>query len=155
MDSLKKIPAGVKVIKFPTDKDLTDTELALNYCKEKKIREVIILGALGRRLDHLSSNLMVTAKSQLKIKIIEGNQELQIIRKKVIIKGKKGDLVSLVPLLQDCEKVTTVGLKWRLQGETLKLGKGRGVSNVMLGKIASVSLAKGCLLAVKTFKERP
>jgi thiamine pyrophosphokinase len=149
MDSLKKIPKGIRVIKKP-DQEQTDTELALNYCRDNKINEVVILGALGRRLDHLSSNLMVMAKSQLKIKIIEGNQELQIIRKKAIIKGKKGDLVSLIPLLADCEKVTTIGLKWGLQGQTLKVGHGRGVSNVMLGKTATVSLKKGCLLMVKT-----
>ena len=150
MDSLKKIPAGVKVIKYPKDKDLTDTELALNYCEKKKIKEVIVVGFLGRRLDHMISNLMVMAKSKLKIKVIEGNQEPQIVRDTITITGEKGDLVSLVPLLGDCQKVTTKGLKWGLRGETLQVGKGRGVSNVMMGKSARVSLTKGCLLVVKT-----
>lgn len=150
MDSVGKIPAGVKVIRYPADKDFTDTELAIKYCEEKKIEEVVILGFLGRRLDHMISNLMLMAKSQLKIKVIEGSQEMQICRDKIAITGEKGDFVSLIPLLGDCEKVTTIGLKWRLQGETLKAGKGRGVSNVMTGKTATVSLTKGCLLVVKT-----
>ena len=88
--------------------------------------------------------------SKYNFKIIEGNQEIFICRNKVKITGKKDDLISLIPLLGDCREVTTVGLKWRLQGSTLKVDESRGVSNVMLGKSAQVSLKKGCLLVVKT-----
>lgn len=149
MDSLSKIPKGIKVIRKP-DQNHTDTEMALTYCQENKINEVIILGFLGRRLDHMISNLIVMAKAKLKIKVIEGNQELQICRDIITLTGEKGDLVSLIPLLGDCLKVRTVGLKWRLQGSTLQAGIGRGVSNVMTGKTAKVSLKKGSLLVVKT-----
>ncbi len=80
--------------------------------------------------------------------IIEGNQTLYFVTTRRLLVGKPGDLVSLIPLLGDCWGVTTIGLKWRLQGETLKFGFGRGISNVMTGKTCRVRLKKGRLLVV-------
>lgn len=152
-DSLTAIPENVPLIMHPKDKDFTDTELALQFCEKQNIKEVILVGFLGRRLDHLIANLM--SLSKYNFKIIEGNQEIFICKDKLKISGKKNDLVSLIPLLGDCQGVTTVGLKWSLQGSTLKVGSSRGVSNVMLGKSASISLKKGCLLVIHTYEDVP
>ena len=147
LDSIKAIPKNIPVLKL-IDQDKTDTQKALEYLVKRGCKEIILTGLLGRRLDHLVVNLM--SLSKYNFKIIEGNQEIFICRNKVKITGKKDDLISLIPLLGDCREVTTVGLKWRLQGSTLKVDESRGVSNVMLGKSAQVSLKKGCLLVVKT-----
>lgn len=148
-DSLNTIPKDIKIIKKP-DQEQTDTEMALKYCEQQKIKEVILMGFLGRRLDHLLANIMNLTR--FNFKITEGNQELFLLKgpTRRVLAGKFGDLISLIPLLGDCQKVTTEGLKWRLRGETLQVGLGRGVSNVMLGKKAEVSLEKGCLLVVAT-----
>jgi len=66
-----------------------------------------------------------------------------------VLEGEAGDLVSLIPL-SDCAGVTTFGLKWRLQGSTLKVGTSRGISNVLIGKSCRISLKKGRLLVIKT-----
>lgn len=152
-DSLTAIPENVPLIMHPKDKDFTDTELALQFCEKQNIKEVILVGFLGRRLDHLIANLM--SLSKYNFKIIEGNQEIFLIKNKAVIKGRPGDLISLIPLLGDCIGVTTAGLEWGLQGSTLKVGSSRGVSNVMLGKSASISLKKGCLLVVHTYRDQP
>ena len=152
LDSIKAIPKNIPVLKL-TDQDKTDTQKALEYLVKRGCKEIILTGLLGRRLDHLIANLM--SLSKYNFKIIEGNQEIFICRNKVKITGKKDDLISLIPLLGDCREVTTVGLKWRLQGCSLQAGSSRGVSNVMLGKSAQVSLKKGCLLVIHTFKDVP
>lgn len=152
-DSLKKIPKDAPVIKYPLDKDFTDAELALEYCRKIKAKEVVVVGLLGRRLDHLITNLM--SLSKYNFKIIEGNQEIFIVKNKSIIKGKPGDLISLIPLSGDCRGVTTVGLKWPLQVRNLQVGSSLGVSNVMLSKSAQVSLKAGCLLVVHTYRDQP
>ena len=153
LDSLKKIFKDAPVIKYPIDKDLTDTELALQFCQKQNIKEIILVGFLGRCLDHMIANIMNLNKYEFKI--IEGNQEIFICRDKVKIIGEKGDLVSLLPLLGDCQGVTTVGLKWSLQVRNLQVGSSRGVSNVMLGKSARVGLKTGCLLVIHTCKDVP
>lgn len=150
MDSLDSIPDKVRVIR-KNDQDHTDMELALSYCRENEVQEVMMVGFLGRRLDHMIANIMNLAKNNIKIKIIEGNQELFIVKETVEIQGKVGDLVSLIPLLGDCSGVRTNGLRWGLQGRILQVGRSLGVSNVMLGNEARISLKSGCLLVIHTF----
>ena len=48
----------IKVKKFPAKKDFTDTELALSYLVDEEYKDIVILGALGTRLDHELANLM-------------------------------------------------------------------------------------------------
>ncbi len=151
-DSLKRKTGCIPIIKFPKDKDFTDTELALEYVIKQGYQEIVLTGWLGRRLDHMISNLMTIAKLPAKISIVEGKQQMFLATDKITVKGKQGDLVSLIPLLGDCLGVKTQGLKWRLQGETLKVGQGRGLSNVMIGRKATIKIKKGCLLVIKTIK---
>src|SRR3989338_5974526 len=42
---------NVKMLSYPREKDMVDLELALNYCIEKKSSEILILGAVGSRVD--------------------------------------------------------------------------------------------------------
>jgi thiamine pyrophosphokinase len=63
-----------------------------------------------------------------------------------VIDGQPGDIVSLLPLSQRVTGITTEGLEYPLRGETLRLGPARGVSNVMLGKMARVAHRSGLLL---------
>jgi len=141
-DSYLHPPSGA-VIKH--SQDLTDTEFALDYCIKHGFKEIVLVGVLGRRLDHLLSNIFLAAR--FKFTIIEGRQTLYFVTSGRVLEGRPGDLVSLVPL-SDCSGITTQGLKWRLQGESLKAGYGRGISNVMTGKTCRVRLKKGRLLVV-------
>ena len=64
------------------------------------------------------------------------------------ITGAAGDVVTLVPLGGPAEGVTTTGLRWPLDGETLPPGSTRGVSNEMTRDTATVSVASGVLLSI-------
>jgi len=142
---------NVAIISYPEDKDWTDTELALKYAIKEDFKEIVLAGFLGKRVDQVISNLlmMVGVVDKVdKLMIIEGQQRIYVVKDRLEIKGKKGDLVSLIPLLKDCQGVMTKGLKYQLQGSTLKFGKSRGVSNVMLGKKAEIGVKKGKLLVV-------
>ncbi len=142
-DSYPKPQAGAVIKK---SQDLTDVEFALDYCVKHGFKDIVLVGVLGSRLDHLITNIFLGVRFNLTI--IEGNQTLYFVSTKRLFVGKPGDLVSLIPLMGDCFGVTTAGLKWRLQGETLKFGFGRGISNVMTGKTCRVRLKKGRLLVV-------
>jgi thiamine pyrophosphokinase len=137
-------PAHGQVI-FKDTQELTDTEFALDYCFKQGFKEIVLVGVLGRRLDHFLANVFLAAKA--KLTIMEGSQTLYFIDKSLTLSGKAGDLVSLIPL-SDCKGVVTGGLKWPLRREPLPFGSSRGISNVMTGKTARVSLEKGRLLVV-------
>ena len=143
--------AGTQFLSHPADKDETDLELALLYAVERGAEEIIILAALGGRLDQEIANLLLLthpALADTQVKVVEGNQTGFIIRNQATIEGQPGDTVSLIPLRGDAEGVTTEGLRWELHEETLRFGLARGVSNVLLGREARVSVREGILLCV-------
>ncbi len=60
------------------------------------------------------------------------------------LRGKPGDLLSLLPLMGEAIGVRTTDLYYPLYGETLYFGKPRGVSNVLTSEHAEVALERGC-----------
>ncbi len=68
--------------------------------------------------------------------------------------GHTGDLVSLIPWGRKVSGVTTEGLQWPLQNETLHPHKTRGISNTMIGEKAFVSVRSGLLLIVHSRQGR-
>ncbi len=145
--------AGTEVNRFPQRKDFTDLELALIYAQNKGCLEILILGALGNRWDQTLANLLLPAKSDfsnIQIKLVDGAQEIQLLRAGEILTlyGKPGDTVSLVPLLGDADMIHTRGLEYPLNAENLVFGSTRGISNVLLGTTATVSLGAGLLVIV-------
>lgn len=152
MDSINpKLLEKYKSIKYPRKKDKTDFELAINYCLEKKFKEIIIFGILGDRIDHLLANIFLIAKiqatsSRLQIKIFEGKKEIFIVNKEITIHGKVGDEISIIPVSEKLEGVTTKGLSYRLIDETLLFGSTRGISNVMNKNVVKIIAKKGVAL---------
>ena len=57
--------AGARFITHPKAKDETDLELALTYAIQQGAEEILILGALGGRLDHTLANLLLLTNPSL------------------------------------------------------------------------------------------
>jgi thiamine pyrophosphokinase len=66
------------------------------------------------------------------------------------LSGRPGDLVTLLPLADAVEGITTEGLQYPLRDEGLRPGPARGLSNVRLGREASVTVRRGLLLVVES-----
>jgi thiamine pyrophosphokinase len=159
MDSLREgdrtvlTAHGCQFVEHPRAKDETDLELALTFAAERGAHEIVILGALGGRLDHTLANVLLLALpafDESSIRIVDGDQEALLIRngQATAIAGKPGDLVSLLPLGGDVRGVTTSGLAWALEGDTLCFGFSRGVSNQMTAPAARVQIEAGYLLVI-------
>ncbi|MGD1993325.1 MAG: thiamine diphosphokinase [Anaerolineae bacterium] len=153
-DLRDELAAGdTRLISRPPAKDETDLELALLYAVEQGAQEIVILGALGGRLDQTLANLLLLALPALRgldVRIVERDQTAFLIRDQATIEGQPGDVVSLIPLGSDACGVTTDGLKWPLREETLHFGPARGISNLLLGRQARVRVQEGLLLCVVT-----
>jgi thiamine pyrophosphokinase len=147
------IDRGSKFVEHPRAKDETDLELALAFAVAHGAEEIVILGALGGRLDHTLANVLLLALPSLqgvRARIVDGDQEAFLIRSggSATLDGRPGDLVSLLPLAGDARGVKTRGLLWALDGDTLGLGFSRGVSNEMKDERARIELEDGLLLIV-------
>jgi len=151
--------AGVRLLQHPRDKDETDLELALHYAVEAGHRSILVVGALGGRLDQTLGNLSLLADPALEgleVRLDDGVEEAFFVRGGEApsrganrrIHGCPGEVVSLLPWGAPVEGVTTDGLRWPLRGETLFPHKTRGISNELLGETASVTLTSGLLLIV-------
>jgi thiamine pyrophosphokinase len=140
----------IEWIKYPIKKDKTDFELTIDYCLEKKFREIIIFGILGDRIDHLIANILLLAKIQaenksVKITIIEGLLEIFILNKEIVINGRIRDELSIIPL-NKLKGITTVGLEYKLYNENVAFGSTRGISNVLNKTTAKIKIAGGLAL---------
>ena len=93
-------------------KDETDLELALLYAVEQDADPIIILGALGGRLDQTLANILLLTIPALigrDVRLIDGPQTAFVVREQATIHGKAGDTVSLIPLGGAASGVTTRG----------------------------------------------
>ncbi|HEC33800.1 MAG TPA: thiamine diphosphokinase [Chloroflexi bacterium] len=143
--------AGTRFLIHPPAKDETDLELALLYAVEQGAQEILVLAALGERLDQTVANFLLLSHPALagvRVRIVEQEQTILLIRDEAVIEGHPGDTVSLIPLGGDARGVTAAGLRWPLHGETLRFGPARGISNVLLGREARVHVQEGTLLCV-------
>jgi thiamine pyrophosphokinase len=151
---LERLLAGrCRVDRYPAHKDETDTELALAAAAALLPREILLLGALGGRIDHTLGNLSLLGMPLLQgiaMRIYDGLSYLWQVTERGTLEGAPGDLISLIPWGGDACGVTTQGLAYPLCGETLSFGPSRGISNVLLGSSGEVSLRRGQLLITHT-----
>jgi len=143
--------AGVDVELFPRNKDETDLELAIHRAVELGPKEIIIIAALGGRLDQTLANIALLGDarhSSLDIRFDDGVEEIFICRDQAQVHGRSGDIVSLIPWLGEVSGIQTKDLQWSLSNETLYPDRTRGISNEMTGDTASIAIGSGLLLVV-------
>ena len=150
--------AGAHITRFPTHKDETDLELALQFALRDGVSDVTILGALGARWDMSFANVLLAAHpafAGLNIRILDGTQELVLLRAgaRLQLQNRIGDMISLIPLQGDAHGIITSGLEYPLSKETLLFGSPRGVSNFIRQEQAEVFLAEGLLLCILEKRE--
>ena len=130
--------ANSQLISLP-DQNQADLEKTLEYASQQGIKQVLILGALGGRIDHSLSNLslLLRAHENITISIVHQSMEMIIISSDCQRKGKwravlePNTLLSLASYSTDT-RVTLSGVHWSLEEAKLPLGT-QGVSNRALG----------------------
>lgn len=144
---------GVGVEQHPAAKDATDLELAIERAVNDGATELVLLGAVGGRLDQTIANLLILAQRSwpVPLAIAEGDQLARVLRgpQSLSMTGPTGAYVSAVALSEEVTGVTYRGLEYPLQDATLQLGSTRGVSNTLASSPAHVSIETGTLLVVQ------
>jgi len=143
--------ADVRVDQYPANKDETDLELAIQYALQLDFSSIVVVAALGGRMDQTLGNISLLTDlvmSNVDIRFDDGVEELFFCRNQAQVKGNIGDIISLVPWNGDVSGVRTTGLKWPLRGETLFSYKTRGISNEMMNDTATIQIKSGLLLIV-------
>jgi thiamine pyrophosphokinase len=144
----------VSLIQAPTEKDETDLELALLEAARRGAQHIVVLGALGGRVDMSLANILLLTHPELadiQVEVWVGEQTLWLVKPPgTEIHGHAGDTLSLLPIGGDAHGVSTENCGYPLVDETLAFGPARGISNVLTAPQARVDLREGLLLAVHT-----
>ena len=149
-DSIDAVPSGVEVLRFPVEKDDTDTFLAYREGVRRGYTDFVLLGGTGGRLDHTYANLslLLFAKKNGHSIILEGKEERAFVIKdeKVSFIHPRGRHVSIFAVGGVAKSVTVKGLKYTLDGYDLTPEFPLTTSNLSLGSEAEVSVKNGALL---------
>jgi len=143
---------GIQIERYPVAKDQTDLELAIEAGLKVGASEILLLGALGGRLDQTLANLLILAQRNwpVPLRLAEGDQLAQVLRSGecLTLHAAPGSTVSAIPLSTVVTGITYTGLEYPLVDATLTIGSTRGVSNVVVASPATVAIKEGVLLVV-------
>lgn len=144
---------GTQIERHPTGKDATDLELAIERAIRDGASEIVVMGALGGRLDQTLANVLILAQRDwpARISLVEGDQVATLIRggEMLHLSGAPGTTVSLLPITPQVTGITYRGLAYPLTDATLWLGSTRGVSNEVSEQPATIRIAGGLALVIQ------
>jgi thiamine pyrophosphokinase len=153
---------GVPIRRARTDKDESDTELALLEAIARGATQITVLGAFGgRRLDHALANVWLLAHPALRVAaivLLDAGSRVCLVQAPGpdggpvtrALPGPDGATITLLPFAGDVAGITTRGLAYPLGDESLTVGPARGLSNVRASADAAVTIRSGRLLVVET-----
>lgn len=148
------VASGTDVERHRRDKDQTDLELAIERALADGAEEVLLIGALGGRLDQTLANLLILVQREWRapVRLIEGDQIAEVLRGpgSLELSGSIGSTVSLIPLSAVVRGIQYQGLMYPLQDATLPFGSTRGISNEQIESRAVVEIREGVALVIHT-----
>lgn len=156
-DALEWIKKGkVNVKQFPVKKDMTDTELAIEFALEQSPNTITIIGAIGSRMDHSLANIMLLYKIHkmgVRARVINEVNDITITDSNIKIAGKVGQTISIIPIDGAVKGVTLDGLEYPLIDHDIIMGSSLGVSNRLVKDTATISVKEGTLLVIKVYDD--
>ncbi len=142
---------GIKIISFPTEKDKTDGELAVDYAISLGSNELVILGSFKEELDHALGNLFLLFKIDkigIRSKLLTQKYEIELINSEKEYLEKQGHELSLIPVSEIVENLNIEGSKYNLTNVKVEMGQTLTLRNVILDKSARVFFKKGKVLSI-------
>ncbi|HWI52980.1 MAG TPA: thiamine diphosphokinase [Symbiobacteriaceae bacterium] len=146
---------GIPVERVPVEKDETDTHLAMAEAVRRGAREILLLGGTGDRLDHTFANLLLLPgiPASVAVTVADAKNIIRLLRPggRMTVKAAGGGYLSLLPLSPEAKGVVAEGVKWPLDGATLRWGESLGISNQIVDDEAFVAVREGFLLVVQAW----
>ena len=150
--------SNILITQFPANKDLTDTEIAIASALKHDSSHVTVVSGGGDRFDHILGMVHSLASIARTVctTLLIGRARVSYVSytKEFKFDTQAGTIVSLLPIGRDAT-VTTTGLQWELENDTLQSFASRGVSNIATGTSVSISVTEGCLAVIEPFFLNP
>lgn len=140
---------------YPSEKDDTDLELALDWAVSKNPEKIQLFGATGGRIDHLLGNIQLLLKGlehNIEIEMID-NQNTVVVKKPGVYQIQQDlehQYVSFLAVTKKVNNITLEGFKYPLYQHDLSIGKTLCISNELINKIGTFSFTEGILIMVRS-----
>ncbi|MDR2296150.1 MAG: thiamine diphosphokinase [Clostridiales Family XIII bacterium] len=159
-DSVGALPRDTpetRVIGFPSEKDDTDTLLALKYGLDAGFRDFVVVGGLNGRFDHSYANLQTAAHCLDRggrIWLADAMNKATLTDAGVFVLRPEEDFYfSLFSWTESCDGLCIENAKYDARGIRLTQGFPLGVSNEFKGGPVTIRKESGRLLIVLSRKD--
>lgn len=141
---------GIECVKFPPEKDASDSELALSILKDRGYDEIEFFGALGGRWDHSVSNLFLIYRLyQESVRVhLRGDCDVRILTGTTKIE-KSSRYFSLFRISPEKTVISIRGAKYDLEREELPWASSLGLSNEWKEDVAEITVHEGAALLIE------
>ena len=150
-DMLDRYPPD-RVLRFPEDKDKTDTELGITYLQENKFDEIVLIGGGGGRMDHFLGIVFLFDRDFSPVIWYTHSTRMQKITGRIQIPSMKGKTVSFFPVGTGQCRMKSEGLKWPLDNLLWSRGD-MGLSNIAIDDPFCIEMLEGGLIMVTQLEE--
>lgn len=146
---------AIQITRCQPEKDLTDTQIAVEKALELGSQEIWILGGTGTRIDHMLANIRIlncAKKEGVPCFLVDKNNKIYLAQEHTKIEKAKqfGKYISLLALGGPVSGITLRGFKYPLTDYHMTGVDPIGVSNEILADIADISFTSGTLLVVES-----
>jgi thiamine pyrophosphokinase len=150
MDSLTEDPwqndKSIRRIRFPQEKDRSDTELAIEWAFAQGSTHVLLLAGTGGRFDHVLGHCALLVKYPGRLAMRDSGFIVQAVTagQRVTIRVFIQALISLIPLAEHT-RIKTAGMQYALNDATLDYAT-HGLSNMAVDKECSIMVSQGVIM---------
>ncbi|MBQ7322843.1 MAG: thiamine diphosphokinase [Clostridia bacterium] len=149
-----KLDKKTELLQVPAEKDVTDTQLAVETAIERGARELVIIGGFGGRADHMLSNLAIledlSARGIYAV-MLDGQNRARFLRSTSTLIPRSGyQYVSILAVDPVVKGVSVEGCKYPLKKARLTRNFQYAVSNEVVGNCALISVRKGAIYVIES-----
>lgn len=149
-----EIPKETEIFLYPTDKDFTDTNLAIDCALKRDCSKIILIGALGGRLDHEYSHYCllkyILEKGGQGILLNEHNEISMAFPSSFTLYKDEKKYVSFLPFGDIVKGLCIRGLKYEVKDFTLNNSRVQATCNEFSeNDAAQISFTEGCMLIMR------
>lgn len=140
-------------LEHPRKKDETDTELAVCWCMEQCVGEIIICNDLGGRFDHalgVIQNMLLAHRRGVYCRVESASQVALFISGEWHCGGFQGWGLSLIAWESEARFSVSRGLEYPVDALYMRAEQSMGISNSVISPDAYIVVEQGVVLAVLT-----
>ncbi|MCD7735226.1 MAG: thiamine diphosphokinase [Clostridiales bacterium] len=152
-------PEGLPATLLPSEKDVSDMEMAVDQALQLGYRELLLMGCAGGRGDHHLANLGLLEQIDQRGGhgiLLDRTNEVRFLGpgSYQIENRPKYHYLGLIPLDATVTGVTLTGVRYPLDDFTLRRGSTRSISNEILpGNTAGITIRDGHVYLIRSQPE--